>query len=131
MCRVKREDLIKDLAAYISMFGAMITLGLNVWLIPIMGYKGSALATLAAYSSMVLLSYVLSRKYYPIPYNLNKIGTYIFFSISISVIVFYYFRENYVITIPLLSVFIIVIFLLERNEWEQLIKTNKNNSSNT
>ncbi|MDA7558726.1 oligosaccharide flippase family protein [Flavobacteriaceae bacterium] len=117
--------------AYISVFGAMITLGLNVWLIPIMGYKGSALATLAAYSSMVLLSYVLSRKYYPIPYNLNKIGTYLFFSISISVIVFYYFRENYVITIPLLSVFIIVIFLLERNEWEQLIKTNKNNSSNT
>ena len=76
--------------AYISMFGAMITLGLNVWLIPIMGYKGSALATLAAYPSMVLLSYVFSRKYYPIPYNLNKIGGYLFFSISMSIIVFYY-----------------------------------------
>lgn len=116
--------------AYISMFGAMITLGLNVWLIPIMGYKGSALATLAAYSSMVLLSYVFSRKYYPIPYNLNKIGAYLFFSISMSVIAFYYFRENYLITVPLLCVFIIAIFLLEKNEWEQLINSEKNKNSN-
>jgi O-antigen/teichoic acid export membrane protein len=108
--------------AYISVFGAIITLALNIWLIPIIGYKGSALATLAAYGSMVLLSYYYGRKYYPIPYNLNKIGTYLGLSILFSVVSFYYLRENYVITIPMLVVFITMVFLLEKKELKQLLK---------
>jgi len=108
--------------AYISVFGAIITLALNIWLIPIIGYKGSALATLAAYGSMVLLSYYYGRKYYPIPYNLKKIGIYLGLSIVFSVVSFYYLRENYAITLPMLLVFITMVFLLEKKELKQLLK---------
>jgi hypothetical protein len=38
-----------------------------------MSYYGSAIATIAAYGSMMSISY-LGNKYYPIPYDLKKIG---------------------------------------------------------
>lgn len=108
--------------AYISVVGAIITLALNIWLIPIIGYKGSAIATLAAYGSMVLLSYYYGRKYYPIPYNLKKIGTYLGLSIMFSVIYFYMFRENYLVGIPMILIFMGTVFLFERKELAQLLK---------
>jgi O-antigen/teichoic acid export membrane protein len=108
--------------AYISVFGAVITLGLNFWLIPIIGYKGSAIATLAAYGSMVLLSYYYGRKYYPIPYNLKKIGLYLMASIAFSLISFYQFREDYLVGIPLLVVFLVITYVLEKNQIKQLLK---------
>lgn len=108
--------------AYISVVGAIITLVLNIWLIPIMSYKGSAIATLAAYGSMVLLSYYFGRKYYPIPYNLKKIGLYLTISILFSLVYFYQFRENYSIGIALLIVFLTIIYISEKNQIKQLLK---------
>ena len=108
--------------AYISVFGAIITLVLNFWLIPIIGYKGSAIATLAAYGSMVLLSYYFGKKYYPIPYNLKKIGLYLMVSIAFSLVSFYQFRENYSVGIPLLIIFIGIIYVLEQKELKELLK---------
>lgn len=63
--------------AYIGIFGAFVTIVLNFIWIPIYGYIGSAWATLICYSSMMLLSFILSRKYYPIPYNLSRIFLYL------------------------------------------------------
>jgi len=108
--------------AYISVFGAIITLAINIFFIKTYSYKASAIATLVAYSGMMLLSYYFGKKYYPIPYNLNKIGTYLGLSIVFSVVSFYYLRENYVITIPMLLVFIAMVFLLEKKELKQLLK---------
>ena len=62
--------------AWMSFFGAGITIGLNLWLIPILGFVGSAWATLGCYVLMVVLSYFLGRKHYPIPYPLARIATY-------------------------------------------------------
>jgi len=108
--------------AYFSVVGAVITLVLNFWLIPIIGYKGSAIATLAAYGSMVVLSFYFGRKYYPIPYNLKKIGIYLLSSIVFSLVYFYQFRENYMVGIPLLLIFIAIVYLLEKKEIKQLLK---------
>ncbi|MBT8394711.1 MAG: polysaccharide biosynthesis protein [Flavobacteriaceae bacterium] len=107
--------------AYISVFGALVTLALNIWLIPKIGFKGSAIATLSAYGSMMLLSYYFGRKYYPIPYNLTKIGLYLLISTLFSTISFYYFRENYVVGISLLVLFLIMVYLLEKKELKQLL----------
>jgi len=65
--------------AFISVVGAIITIGINYLFIPKIGYMASALATLAAYASMMLLSYFYGKKHYPIPYNLRKIIFYWFF----------------------------------------------------
>lgn len=69
--------------AYISIGGALITLGLNIALIPLLGYMGSAITTMIVYFSMMIASYVLGQKYYPIKYNLRKIGLYLISAIAI------------------------------------------------
>ena len=109
--------------AYISVFGALLTLGLNYTLIPIIGFKGSAIATLVAYALMMLLSYYFGRKHYPIPYNLKKIGLYFSVSVVFSFVSFYQYRGNYVIGITMLIVFLGLVILLEKNELKQLSKT--------
>jgi len=108
--------------AYISVFGALLTLGLNFWLIPIISYKGSAIATLTAYMSMMLLSYYFGRKYYPIPYNLKKIGLYLIGSTGMSLLSFYQFRENYIIGISMLIVFLGIVYFAEQKVIKQLLK---------
>ena len=110
--------------AYISVFGALITLALNYILIPYIGFKGSAIATLSAYASMMLLSYFFGKKYYPIPYNIKKIGLYMCLSIGMSILSFYYFRGHYIIGISMLIVFLSIVFISEMNQLKQLIKRN-------
>lgn len=108
--------------AYISVIGVIITLAINMFFIKTYSYKASAIATLVAYSVMMLLSYYFGRKYYPIPYNLKKIGLYLMVSIAFSVISFYQFRENYLVSISLLIVFIGIVYLFEKKELKQLLK---------
>ncbi|WP_248724635.1 oligosaccharide flippase family protein [Seonamhaeicola sp. ML3] len=108
--------------AYISIIGAVVTLVINLGFIKSYGYKASAIATLVAYGIMMLLSYLLGRKYYPIPYNLKKIGLYLVLSILFSGLSFYQFRANYIVGISMLIVFLGVISFSERNQIKQLIK---------
>ena len=49
--------------------GALITILLNIWWIPLYGYHGSAWATLVCYFSLALLSYLFGRKHYRVPYH--------------------------------------------------------------
>lgn len=109
--------------AYISVLGAIITLAINILFIKTYGYKASAIATLVAYATMMLLSYYFGRKYYPIPYNLKKIGFYFGLSISFSVLSFYFFRENYYVGITMLVALLIAFFFSEKNQLKQLLKT--------
>lgn len=108
--------------AYISVFGAMVTLAINILFIKTYGYKASAIATLIAYATMMILSYYFGRKYYPIPYNLKKIGLYFTLSIVLSTLSFYYFRENYYVGITMLIVFLGFVFLSEKNQIMKILK---------
>ena len=60
----------------IALIGAAITIGLNLLLIPIIGYMGSAWATLASYSAMAAISYALGQKHWPVPYHAGRILLY-------------------------------------------------------
>lgn len=104
--------------AYIGIFGAIITIFLNYWWIPILGYMGSAWATLICYVSMMLLSFILSRKYYPINYNLPKMFLYLGLAFGLYFLTTYLQLEigplKYIIHSLIVLVFIGVIFLLER-----------------
>lgn len=101
--------------AYISVFGAIVTLALNFILIPFISYKGSAIATLAAYGSMMILSYYFGQKKYPIPYNLKKIGSYLGVSILFSFLSFYVFERNILIGSGLLLVFLVIVYYSEKD----------------
>jgi O-antigen/teichoic acid export membrane protein len=65
------------MGAFVSLIGAGLTVALNVWWIPTIGYVGSAWATLACYASMVILSYLLGQKYYPVAYDIKRVLGYI------------------------------------------------------
>ena len=73
--------------AWLSAIGAVITLALNFWWIPlssdhlIYGYYGSAWATFICYGSMMIISYLVGQKYFPVPYNLLKFFGYLGLSV--------------------------------------------------
>ncbi|MEC4003468.1 polysaccharide biosynthesis C-terminal domain-containing protein [Flavobacterium sp. SUN052] len=112
------------IGAYISIIGALVTLALNYLLIPTMSYYGSAIATIAAYGSMMIISYKMGQKSYPIPYDFNKIFSYLGLTILFSGISFYvpYVRETYLIKILLLSLFLYFIYYSEKETLLRIIK---------
>ncbi|SEF51549.1 lipopolysaccharide biosynthesis protein [Flavobacterium urumqiense] len=114
------------IGAYISIVGAILTLVLNYVLIPKYSYYGSAIATIAAYGSMMIISYILGNKYYPIPYDMEKIGAYLGLSILFSAISFYGFRENYYVGISLLLAFMYFIYFNEKETLSRILNTKKN-----
>jgi O-antigen/teichoic acid export membrane protein len=112
------------IGAYISIIGAFVTLVLNFLLIPSISYYGSAVATIAAYGTMMVISYQLGQKKYPIPYDLNKIGSYLGLTILFSAIAFYipYIRENYFIKIGLVLTFLYFIYYSEKQTLLSILK---------
>jgi O-antigen/teichoic acid export membrane protein len=62
--------------AYIAIGGALLTVIINVIFIPSYGYMASAWATLIVYAAQTIASFMLSRKYYPIKYNIRKFFLY-------------------------------------------------------
>lgn len=69
--------------AYIATGGAVFTIGLNVLLVPKIGYVGAAWAAFACFGFMATTSYLIGRKYYPIPYPIGRMIGYIVFAILI------------------------------------------------
>ena len=63
--------------AFISIFGAAVTLALNFLLIPVMGIMGAAWATLICYASMMVVSYLIGQSFYKIKYDLPRILGYL------------------------------------------------------
>jgi len=62
----------------ISLSGTVITIVLNILLIPIWGYHGCAIATLACFIFMVVVCYYYGQRLYPIDYPVGRILKYIF-----------------------------------------------------
>ena len=69
--------------AWLSIIGAVITLIFNFALIPVFGYMGAAWATLICYASMMILSYVIGQRHYPVNYDVKSFFYYIILSIGI------------------------------------------------
>lgn len=108
---------------YISVIAAILTIVINLLLIPEIGYTGAAISTLVAYGSMMFLSYYWGQKYYPIPYNLRKLVLYILLAIGFSSISFYGFRGNHIVGISLLLIFMTIIYLSEKDQLRKIIRS--------
>lgn len=124
----KLTDLTRY-GAYISIIGAVITIILNIILIPIYGYKGSAFTVFVCFLTMVIISYFLGQKYYPIPYPLKRIFSY--FAVTIGIYVISIFTNKlglfseYIANTLLLIVFFGTVYFYEKNELKSLFKINK------
>jgi O-antigen/teichoic acid export membrane protein len=119
----KLSDKTK-MGAYISCIGAGITLLFNFALIPVWGYMGSAIATVSAYGTMMVVSYIIGQKYYPIPYDLKATGTYMGLAIVLSAISFYVpvLRETYVFGYIAFIGFLAFVYKREKSSIFKIIK---------
>lgn len=79
---------------YISWIGAIITIILNLVLLRKFGFMVSAWVTLAAYFTMMVLSYFLGQKYYPIPYRISKMILFLGLLIIFSYVIVEFFDYN-------------------------------------
>ena len=106
--------------AVISGLGALITLGLNSYLIPQIGYVAAAIATLAAYGSMMLISFLWGLKSYPIPYRVIPMLGYLAVSVSLSLVHFFFFSTSLTIALLFLLLFSSFVILIERSTLKRL-----------
>ncbi|MGI9552569.1 MAG: lipopolysaccharide biosynthesis protein [Aurantibacter sp.] len=111
--------------AVISVIGAIITIGINFAFIPVIGYMASAIATVAAYGSMVVLSYYFGKSHYPVPYNFRKIMFYLGMSILFSALSFYVFDRNLLIGIVLLLLFFALVYKMENETLRRIFLKRK------
>jgi O-antigen/teichoic acid export membrane protein len=112
------------LGAAVSLFGAGLTIALNIWWIPVFGYAGSAWATLICYASMALLSYMLSRKYYPVAYDLRRITAYIVLGIILyrlqSLLLSIHVYNPWLLASALLILYLLTALLFEKRSVSRL-----------
>lgn len=111
--------------AGISLAGAAITLVLNLILIPIMGYMGAAWATLICYASMMIMSYIIGQKHYPIKYNLKGALKYSILSLAVYLISVLLVPETgwlrYLINTFMLLGFAAYVFLSEKQRFRSVV----------
>lgn len=65
------------LGAWISIIGAIITIVLNLMVIPAYGYTGAAWVTLFCYLFMTGATWYTGKKYYPVPYEMGRMTMYV------------------------------------------------------
>ena len=107
---------------YISGIGAILTIVLNLIFIPKYSYIASAWISLIAYATMMVLSYILGQKNYPIPYQLKKNVAYLVASAVIVYLSFTVFHRSLIIGNLFLILFAAAALYNERKELRLLLK---------
>ena len=77
----------------ISIIIVIINISLNWWLIPIMGMKGAAIATLVSFILGAVLSAIIGRKYFAVPFPIRDFLKIIFATAFMSIIL-WWFKDN-------------------------------------
>ena len=68
---------------YLGFAGAVLTIALNFLLIPLLGYMGSAVATLACYFMMAALCWWLGEKHFPVPYPVARLLLWLMLAVGV------------------------------------------------
>jgi len=72
--------------ARFAIIGAVITVGLNVLFIPFLSFMACAYAFFTASLVMTVTSYIVGQKYFPVKYDLKRIGAYFVVAMSLYLI---------------------------------------------
>jgi O-antigen/teichoic acid export membrane protein len=99
--------------AYLSIFGAIITLSLNLTLIPVLGFVGCAWATLVCYFSMTVTSYYLGKRHFSVPYQVKRITLYLFGMLCVYFCIYFTNLNMWINSLFLLG-FVIFVYRLEK-----------------
>ncbi|WP_455498084.1 lipopolysaccharide biosynthesis protein [Coprobacter sp.] len=103
--------------AWFSLFGFVITVVINILFVPRYGYMACAWAAFFCYFLMMLASYLIGQKKYPIKYDLGTIARYTILSAILYVIAVVVNIDNLFLRLlfrtALLSVFIV--YMIKRD----------------
>ena len=101
----KLNDLTRY-GIYITLIGTIITVFINVMLIPVYGYMASAWAHVASYGAMIIMSFIFAEKHYKIKYNMKEFIPY--FAAAIGMVIFsrLYNYKNLVTELMVNTIFI-------------------------
>jgi len=102
----KLNDMTKY-GAYITLIGALITILINVFLIPVFGYMASAWAHVASYGSMIIISFVFAEKHYKVKYDMINVLPYFLIAIGMVVFSLYFNYPNLFWELVINTIFII------------------------
>ncbi|WP_109832847.1 lipopolysaccharide biosynthesis protein [Reichenbachiella versicolor] len=104
--------------AIITSVGAVLTVVLNFLLIPMLGYLGSAIVTFLVFFSMSLISYILGKRHFSVPYEVGKIFEVLFLASGIVYLMEIISWPNFWLSLAIRNMivlcFVVYIYLRER-----------------
>ncbi len=115
---------------WITLVGAVVSIGVIFFLVPIWGFLGGGLSTLTSYLVMCVICYFFGQKYYPIPYQTGKYVFYLIIGFALSYGGFYldlgepilnFYAKN-----SLIVIFIGLLVILEKDTIRKFIPNSKN-----
>lgn len=106
---------------YFTIIGALITIAVNYMFIPKIGFMAAAYATLIAYASMMILSYVIGRSYYKIPYNIMAMLSYLVVAVGLSVLTWYVYPSSYLLKFAAILVYLTFVLMQEKQSVQRIL----------
>lgn len=94
--------------AYFSILGCVIQVAMNIILVPIYGYMASAWATFASNLILIIISYLIGQKYFPIKYDLKSILLYFTLAVAFYIAAMTPEIENGALRIAYRTIFLII-----------------------
>jgi O-antigen/teichoic acid export membrane protein len=114
--------------AWITLFGALITILINYLAIPHFGYMASAWATFFCYGSMMVVSYFWGQQVYPVPYATKKLIAYFIIALlvyGINILLHLVSTNkpfNYLFASILLFAFIVFVVRIEKKDLQSIFR---------
>ena len=114
--------------AWITLFGALITILINYFAIPYFGYMASAWATFFCYGSMMVVSYFWGQQVYPVPYATKKLIAYFIIALlvyGINLLLHLVSTNqpfNYLFASILLFAFIVFVVRIEKKDLQSIFR---------
>ena len=105
----------------IASIGAVISFSGNWLLIPVWGYHASAWIHIVCYVAMIVATWWLGKRHYPIPYPLKRIALYFVIALSLYAVAYFTKMENIPLNI-LKNSFLFAMFAYFVNRKENLLK---------
>ena len=100
--------------AILSTIGLVITLVVNIALVPEFSYYGSAIASFLCYMVVTIVSYIMSQKYFPIDYDNKSMAIYFVLALGLYAIFRFFAPEGMflrmLMSTVLLIVYIVILF---------------------
>ncbi|OOG68614.1 oligosaccharide flippase family protein [Algoriphagus sp. A40] len=105
---------------WITLIGALVSIAVIAFLVPVLGYLGGALSTLSCYLVMTLVCFFFGQKYYPIPYQTGKGVFYLLLAFGLSYAGFFLDLGsdlmNFLAKNSLILLFLTVVGFLEKDQ---------------